>query len=49
MTLLFYAVSGLDILGQLDLIQDKQSIIEWIYRQQITSEHCGELIGKLLS
>ncbi|XP_043226586.1 geranylgeranyl transferase type-1 subunit beta-like [Amphibalanus amphitrite] len=44
MTLLFYAVSGLDLLGQLDLVQDKQSVIEWVYRQQITSELCdGDL------
>ncbi|XP_037081061.1 geranylgeranyl transferase type-1 subunit beta-like [Pollicipes pollicipes] len=44
MTLLFYAVSGLDLLDRLDLIRDKQNIIDWIYRQQITSEACdGDL------
>ena len=38
MTLLFFALSGLDLLGSLDDIvsaEEKKNIIEWIYAQQI--------------
>ncbi len=49
MTLLFFAVSGLDLLDCLDSVsaEDKESIIEWIYSQQIlpaadgSDSHCG--------
>eukprot|EP01027_Heterolobosea_sp_BB2_P018269 GEZU01025761.1.p1 GENE.GEZU01025761.1~~GEZU01025761.1.p1 ORF type:complete len:203 (-),score=31.22 GEZU01025761.1:475-1083(-) len=35
MTLLFFCVVGLDILGALDTIDNKQEIIDWIYAQQV--------------
>jgi len=49
MTLLFFAVSGLDILDSLGILsaEEKEEIVEWIYAQQIppaedgTSSHCG--------
>jgi len=39
MTLVFFAVSGLDVLGALDLIKNRQQIIEWIYSLQIVSSN----------
>lgn len=38
MTLLFFAISGLDLLGALDSSvseEEKSSIVEWIYAQQV--------------
>ena len=35
MTLCYFCVSALDLLGSLDKIRDKQSIIEWIYNLQV--------------
>ena len=35
MTLCYFCVSALDLLGSLDKIRDKQTIIEWIYNLQI--------------
>lgn len=37
MTILFFGLSGLDILGALDTLteEDKQQMIDWIYAQQI--------------
>ena len=42
MTLCYFCVSALDLLGSLDKIRDKQTIIEWIYNLQIVP---GELQG----
>lgn len=49
MTLAFFGLSGLDVLGALDTIsaKRKQEIIDWIYSQQIfpgeggKMDHCG--------
>ena len=40
MTVLFFSLSGIDILGALDEVptSDKQEIIEWIYSLQLTRE-----------
>ena len=36
MTLLFFSLSGLDVLDEIDLSPDRKSeIIDWIYAQQI--------------
>lgn len=43
MTLVFFAISGLDILDQLESSLNKEArsrIIEWIYDQQITGTSC---------
>lgn len=34
MTILYFAVSAMDILGELDKV-DKQGTIEWVYAQQV--------------
>ena len=40
MTLLFFALSGLDVLDSLDIVADQRSeYIEWIYAQQILPDH----------
>lgn len=41
MTLAFFGLSGLDLLGALDAIsaQRKQEMIDWIYAQQILPEN----------
>ena len=45
MTLMFFAVSGLDILNSLDSLSPKlkEEIVEWIYSQQITPNAEGWL------
>lgn len=36
MTILFFCVSGLDLLNKLDILDDRKSeMIDWIYSQQI--------------
>ena len=36
MTILFFCISGLDLLNKLDILDDRKSeIIDWIYSQQI--------------
>jgi geranylgeranyl transferase type-1 subunit beta len=35
LTLLYFVVSGLDILDQLDVLKNKESIIDWIYSLQV--------------
>ena len=43
MTLVFFAISGLDILDQLESSLNEETrsrIIEWIYDQQITGSNC---------
>jgi len=35
LTLLYFVVSGLDVLNSLELIKDKTSVIDWIYSLQI--------------
>ena len=36
MTILFFCISGLDLLKALDVLSDsRQNIIEWIYAQQV--------------
>lgn len=35
LTLLYFAVSGLDVLGALDKIENKSRIIDWIYSLQV--------------
>ena len=49
MTLVFFAVSGLDVLGSLESLsaKEREDIVEWIYAQQIlpgedgSDSHCG--------
>ena len=57
MTVLFFAVCGLDILNSLDAIRpyEREQIIEWIYAQQIlphttgeTTSYCGFRGGSFL-
>lgn len=45
MTLAFFGVSGLDVLGGLDSISAKQKkeIIDWIYAQQILPGQDGNM------
>jgi geranylgeranyl transferase type-1 subunit beta len=47
-TVLYFALSGLDVLNALDQITDqkRQSIIDWVYAQQVlpsadSIQHCG--------
>lgn len=51
MTLLFFVISGLDLLGALDDISSKQreDIIEWIYAQQVVPSEDGRLSCLLLA
>jgi geranylgeranyl transferase type-1 subunit beta len=35
LTLLYFTISGLDILGALDRVEDKQRIIDWVYALQV--------------
>jgi len=35
LTLLYFAISGLDILGALDKVDNKQRIIDWVYALQV--------------
>ena len=45
MTILFFAVSGLDVLGALhELENEKDAIIKWIYSLQISPDDNGECI-----
>lgn len=51
-TIAFFAVCGLDVLGCLDLLSDKkrQEICDWIYRHQVVPHasskyHCGGFQG----
>ncbi|KAJ3450628.1 geranylgeranyl transferase type-1 subunit beta [Anaeramoeba flamelloides] len=55
MTILYFAISGLDMLGATDRIKSKE-VIEWVYAQQIVpdskdenklSENCGFRCGPL--
>lgn len=45
MTLVFFAVSGLDMLGALDTMsaKEKQEAVDWIYAQQILPGEDGDL------
>ena len=36
-TQVYFAVSGLDLMGALDAISNKEAIIKWIYSLQIVS------------
>ena len=36
MTLIYFVVSSLDVMGELDRVPDKQSIIDFVYACQIT-------------
>lgn len=35
LTLLYFTISGLDILGALDKVENKERIIDWIYSLQV--------------
>lgn len=43
LTLLFYALSGLDLLDRLDVVRNRQSIIDWIYSLQLVTK--DEVLG----
>lgn len=45
LTLLYFAISGLDILGALDKIDNKQRIIDWVYALQVLppADHPGTI------
>ena len=46
MTLVFFALSGLDLLGVLDRIvadEEKEEIINWIYSQQVLPGEDGNM------
>ncbi|XP_074649953.1 geranylgeranyl transferase type-1 subunit beta-like [Tubulanus polymorphus] len=47
MTIAFFSISGLDILGRLDeLNDDKEEIIEWIYSLQVLPDEGGKNMNK---
>ena len=41
MTVCYFCVSGLDLLGALDQIEDKASLIAWVYAHQLTAPDAG--------
>ncbi|WFD32369.1 protein geranylgeranyltransferase type I [Malassezia sp. CBS 17886] len=47
MTLAYFCVGGLDLLGQLDAITDEQrhAYIDWVYAQQLAPSHGGGFRG----
>jgi geranylgeranyl transferase type-1 subunit beta len=42
MTILYFTISGLDILGQIESISNKQAIIDWVYAQQVLPASDGD-------
>lgn len=46
MTVAYFAVSGLDLLNALDTIDDRKSIIEWIYSLQVFPNRKGDNIRR---
>lgn len=49
MTVAFFAISGLDILNALEVLdKDKPDIIEWIYSQQVLPDNKGKILHKSL-
>ena len=45
MTLVFFAVSGLDLLGALETLsaKEKEEVVNWIYAQQILPGEDGDI------
>ncbi len=50
MTVLFFALSGLDVMNALDTIEDqKNDIIKWIYAQQVVPSNKSMFLLKFIS
>ena len=44
LTVAFFALSGLDVLGALsEIADDRDTVIEWIYSMQVPSSQSGHL------
>ncbi|CAN8005327.1 unnamed protein product [Ixodes hexagonus] len=46
MTIAYFAVSGLDLLNELDQIEDRKIIIEWIYSLQVLPDSKGRNVHR---